>query len=222
MNELREQQDAVFSKLESLDSNSNVSVVTVPENFEEDNRICLSLVYFLSDNLKRKIKELVKELRTADSRQYYYSFDSLHITIQGIRTIAYPPNFTEKDIKIVMELSEFMKGINLSFEIKSLFLMSGSLSIKCFPTQETQDFVLSLRKKLEEIGVPDNKRYVNNIVIGNITICRFYNQPNQEFLRIVDKFKSIHIGDARVDKISLISTNAVAFKEKTTILKEFY
>ena len=223
MSDLRRKQDAVFEKLESLDEKSDVSIVTAPQNFEKDARICLAMVYFLPDELKRKITNLFTDpLQKIDSPQYYYIKESLHITIQNIRVIANPPNFSQQDIEAINSLSHYINSHKgLGFELDGLFKMPGSFGIKCYPNQKTQEFVLDLREKLAEIRVPDDKKYINNIVIGNITLSRFYRQPNARFMQFVEENKSINLGSVKVDKISLISTNSVCRKEKTKIIKEF-
>jgi len=223
MKNLRVQQDAVFNKLESLEKRSNVSVVPAAQDFEEDSRMILTMVYFLPDEIKRRIaNSIIEPLQKRDPRQYYYSKESLHITIQNIRIMADPPKFTERDIRAVAGLSDYIEDHKgLSFELDGLLKMSASLGVKCYPNQNVQNFVSSLRKKLVDIGVPDDKQYVNNTVIGNVTLCRFYQPPNTEFMRFIKKNRTINFGRVDVDKISLISSNVVCCKEKTKIMKEF-
>lgn len=224
MENLKEKQDVVFNELESLDKQLNVSTVSPVGKFEDDSRMCLTIVYFLPDKLKEIIKkEILVSLKKADSSQYYY-FESLtHITIQNVRVIADSPNFTEENIETIRKSFKNIKSNGkLIFDLKGLLKMKDSLSIKAYPDQNTQEFILNLRKILESIGVPDDKQYVNPVVaIGNITICRLYNTPNKDFLKTFENLKFVDLGKLVVDKMSLITTNAVCHKDKTQIIKTF-
>jgi len=224
MKNLKEKQDIVFNELESLDKKANVSTVSPVSNFEDDSRMCLTFVYFLPDELKEKIKqEILEPLKKADSSQYYYFESLLHVTIQNIRVIADPPDFTKENIEIIKKPFENIKSSGkLMFDLKGLLKMGGSLAIKAYPDQNTQEFILNLRRWLEKIGVSDDKQYINpEVVIGNITICRFYKTPNKDFLKSLENLKAINLGKLVVNKISLITTNAVCHKNKTQVIKTF-
>ncbi|PIN87184.1 hypothetical protein COV19_00845 [Candidatus Woesearchaeota archaeon CG10_big_fil_rev_8_21_14_0_10_44_13] len=224
MASLKERQDAIFNELENSGANSKASVVSKVDDFEDDSRICLTMVYFLPDRLKEKInQEIINPLKKADPSQYYYLLDSFHVTINNVKVIADPPNFTASDITTLKSLSEYIKGKEMpSFEFSGLLKTIAGVSVKGYPDIKTQDFILGLRERLSEIGVGDDKRYIlPDVVIGNITLCRFYNTPNKEFLKAFEKIKSIGLDKVRVDKISLISTNAACSNKKTKILAEF-
>ena len=224
MKNLKEKQDFVFNELESLDKKANVSTVSSAGKFEDDSRTCLTFVYFLPDELKEKIKqEILEPLKKVESSQYYYFESLLHITIQNVRVIADSPNFTKEDIGVIKKSYENIKSYEkLIFDLKGLLKMKDSLSIKAYPDQKTQEFILNLRKRLESIGVPDDKQYINpEVVIGNVTICRFYKKPNEAFLKTFEALRSIELGRLVVDEISLITTNAVCHKDNTQIIKTF-
>ncbi len=219
---LRQKQEAAFNALEN--DNAPVSIVSIPGSYEHDSRICLTMVFFLPIALSKRVtKEIVGPLKTADPKQYFYPFDSLHLTIQNVKVVADPPNFSSKEIELVRNLSLYFKKHNpLFFELNGLLKMKNSAFIKAYPDAETQEFILSLRKKLEEIGVPDDKSYSeSSIVTGGITFCRFYTASNNAFMKYFNRIKNIDLGKLRVDKVSLISTNAVAYINKTKVLAEF-
>lgn len=220
---LRERQERVFQGLESLNSDSEVSIIKAPNDFEDDDRMCLTYLYVLPDVLKAKIRPIIDELRKVDPNQYYYKDDSLHMTIQCIRQIADSPNFTQGDVAAVSSLSEHITSHKpLSLDMDGLFMMPTSLGIRCFHDQESHDFIHSLRNKLVEIGVPDDKKYFDDkTIVANMTLCRFYNKPNEKFLETFNKLKSINFGKLNVDKIHLVSTNGIFQKERRDIYGVF-
>lgn len=216
----------IFNKLESLDRNLDVSTVSTVGDFEKDSRMSLTMVYFLPEELKEKIqKNILEPLKRTDPFQYYYPLDALHITIQNVRVVADPPNFTEQDIDSLKKLASYMEieeQGKLAIQLDGLFKMPTGISIKGYPNIHTQEFILKLRRKLLEIGVADDKKYLSpSIVINNTTLCRFYKPPNKEFLKTFEKIKNINLGNIYVDRISLVSTNAVCHKNKIKILAEF-
>jgi hypothetical protein len=103
-----------------------------------------------------------------------------------------------------------------------MFRMASSIGIRGYPDEKTVGFILGLRKRLAEIGVPDNKSYVHpESVIGNTTVCRFYNRPNKDLSSVYERVKRIKFGVVRVDRISLVSTDCVCHPKKTRILHEW-
>ena len=223
MQTLKQKQDAVFKDLENIDQNSNVSIVSAPGDYQTDSRMCLTFIYFPSEEIKERIqKEIIEQLKQADPSQHYLHKDALHITIQTIRDIADPQTFTEEDIEKAKGLSDFFQKQKLSFDFNGLLKMPSSVFVKGFPDDKTQEFILELRKKLIEIGTPDDRRYIDpDTVIGNMTLCRFYKQPNQEFLKTFERIKDIELGRVNINKISLVKMNAVCARDSMEVLKEF-
>lgn len=216
---LRDHQQAVFDQLESLKS-SSLSTVSVPNNFTTDPRLCLTIVYFLEAQLRQALfTNLITPLQAADLAQHYYRPESLHLTIQNVRTIANPPTFSAQDIEVVKGLLSKLHSPPLEFELKGLVTLPASLAVRCYPTKETTEVILALRKSLAAHGVADNKRYISDTIVGNITICRYYSKPNQQFFQIVEQNKNNAFGNITIDTLSLITTNAVCDKEKTSILQ---
>lgn len=218
--ELTKKIEEGFKKGESLST-----VVEPVSDYINDNRICLTSVVFIPQNLeKRIIENVINPLRKINPIQYFYIPGSFHITISNIRIIENPPLFGNKDVEIVREVFKRVipKHHPFTVEIKRLFELSTSLAISAFSDETLGKLALELREELKKAGVPDNKTYANeNIVIGSTTISRFTNTPNPDFKKKVKKLKEIDIGSFEVRKISLITTNAVCHPSKTKIIEEY-
>lgn len=209
-----------FKKGESLST-----VVEPVSDYINDNRICLTSVVFIPQNLvERIIEDVINPLRKINPIQYFYIPGSFHITIANIRTIDNPPLFNNKDIEKVREVFKRVipKHRSFVFEIKRLFELPTSLAISAFSDETLGELALELREEFKKVGVPDNKTYANeNIVIGSATISRFTNTPSPDFREKVKELKEINIGSFEVRKISLITTNAVCYPSKTKIIEEY-
>lgn len=223
----QQKQQELFDRLEEkFKKGENPATVVEPvSDYINDNRICLTSVAFVPETLRVIIdKKLIKLLREADPRQYYYLPQSLHLTIQNIRTINQPPLFNDGDIaktKIVFE-KIIPKYRQFEFKLEGLFELPTSLGIRAFSDDTIKNLCLELRKKLEEVGSPDNKKYITNeVIIGNVSICRYTQQPNNAFLAKVRELKNVKIGKLSVKTISLITTNAVCYPKRTQVIKEF-
>jgi len=226
MHDLIKRQEEIFASLEKFSSYGNVPDFAKRKEIQDyvnDDRICLTLIYFLPEGLRKEIYErIIIPLQKADKNQYYYPPESLHITINNIKIISNPPNFKSDDITKLKYLESYFKGIKLEFLLNGLFIMSNGIAIKAYPNFTTNDFVLNLRDKLKEINVPDDKSYFSDeVIIGNVTICRFYSQPNDELKQLVTKMKKINLGQLKIQKISLISANLVCHPDKTKIFHQF-
>lgn len=212
---------------ESFKKGQSLSTVVEPvSDYMNDNRICLTSVVFIPQDLeKRIIENVINLLRKINPIQYFYIPSSFHVTIANIRTIENPPLFNNKDIEKVREVFKMVisKYRSFAFEIKRLFELPTSLAISAFSDETPGNLVLELREELKKAGVPDNKTYANeNIVIGSTTISRFTNSPNPDFKKKVKELKEIDIGSFEVRKISLITTNAVCYPSKTKIIEEYF
>ncbi len=201
------------------------TIVQPVKDYVNDNRICLTSITFIPLKIEELIlNQIIKPLKKADSRQYFYIPHSFHLTIQNIRTINKPPLFNQQDIENAKKV--FKKVIpkypSFSFEIKRLFELPTSLSLSAFSEKIFADLVLELRSELIKNNVPDNKTYASNdIMFGNITIVRYTKPPNNSFFEKVKELKNIEIGKLEIKTISLITTNSVCHPNSTKIISEY-
>jgi 2'-5' RNA ligase len=223
----KKKQAKIFQEMEKAFKKGVVrtTIVEMMANYAHDDQVCLTNVCFIPKPFTKTIQEkIIKPLKKADASQYFYPSPSLHITVQGIRTIHKPPIFNQTDIKKVKKaFSEIIPHYSpINFEIQGILELPTSLFLKVFPDKKFQDLVLKLRKILEKIGLPDDKVYFSkNIVLANISFCRYTQTPNQLFKKQVKKLKNVKIGQFKANKIHLITTNAVCHPGKTVIIKTF-
>jgi len=220
------QLDVIKRIEESFRKGQAASTIVEPvSDYINDNRICLTSVVFIPQDLEEIIiDKVINPLKKINPIQYFYIPGSFHITITNIRTIANPPLFNDGDIEKVKDVLKrvIQKHSSFSVEIKRLFELPTSLAISAFSDETLGYLALELRKEFKKAGVADNKTYEDkDIVIGNTTISRFTNTPNPEFRQKVKELKEIEIGTFEVNKISLITTNAVCHPSKTKIVEEY-
>ncbi|MEX2007688.1 MAG: hypothetical protein WD992_02855 [Candidatus Levyibacteriota bacterium] len=218
-------QKSLMDKLEK-DAGKSSTIVTMLSDYANDNQISLALVYFLPKALTEKIyAKLINPLEKADSQQYYYLKQSLHITIQPIRVIHSPPNFTVEDIeKVRVSFSKIIpKLFTINFSLEGLLKLPTSLALRAYADVNLGKLILALEKVLSEIGVPNDKKYLSGKVFwGNSTLCRYTSLPNEAFLRTIEKLKDVKLGLLKVESVSLITTNPVVAPDKTQIIETYH
>lgn len=201
------------------------TIVQPVADFANDKQICLTSVTFIPEDIQEIIVDkLIKPLKTADEKQYFYLPNSLHLTIQNIRTIHDPPLFTEKDIETTRKVfNEIVtKYTPPVFHLKDLFELPWSLSLCAYSDKTYGDMVLNLRETLIQAGVPDDKKYASkDTVFGNITLCRYNNKPNDSFMKKIEEFKKVNVTRFMVKNVFLITTNSVCHPDHTEILDKF-
>jgi 2'-5' RNA ligase len=201
------------------------TAVEMQKDYANDDQICLTSVVFVPKNISQKIsKDIVGLLEKNDPAQYYYSSDSMHLTVKNVRVIKKPPSFSEEDISKVDKLfSElFPQFPKFEFSIEDIILWPTSISVMAYCNDTLQELVNALDNGLKEIGMTDDKKYASDAVyFGNITICRFTQNPKEELLETVKKLRNHKIGKMMVEKISLVTCNAVCYPGSRKIIGEY-
>lgn len=222
-----QQQYNLFESIESKFSKgeSPSQIVATTKDFKKDKRMFFSGVTYLPSYVRDAvINKIITPLRQADSRQYFYPPDGLHITIQNIRASNHPPCYTQDDIEKAQQVfhSVIRRHNIFSFRLQGLFELPTSLAVRAFSDESLKSLVLELRHELIKAGVPDDKHYASSSVFfGNATFCRYTHTPNSKFLKIVRDLKSIELERLTVETISLVTANAGANPESTTIIEEY-
>lgn len=217
----QQNQIEVINKIEEQIKNNalNFSTVSPVSDFENDSRICLTSVHIPAEELKQKIQtKIIDPLKEISPNHYYYSIDSIHMTIKNIRIINDPPNFNKEDVGKIKEVFDSVIPKHKKFNVYFYRLFFFPMNLALFGTTDSEldNIVLDLDKNLKEVGVPDDKIYVNNkYFFSNITLARFTNSISEEFTRKIDELsKSFSFEPYTVDSIALLSCNA-AFKKRT-------
>jgi 2'-5' RNA ligase len=201
------------------DSAMNFSTVAPVDDFESDNRLCLTGVHFPSNVLLDQVNEIIKNLQEIEKAYYYYKPESLHMTIKSVRVISNPPEFTKEDVGKAEKVfgTVIPKHSQFSVYFYRLLLFKNNLALIGTTDPELDDLIKDLDQNLETAGIPDNKQYTNTqYFFINMTLARFA-APSEKFAKAVATLsKKITIDPYTVDSVSLVTGNAV-FKKLNII-----
>lgn len=201
------------------------TVVPIVADYENDSRMCLTAVCFLPQSLaSRVIEEVSAPLRLLEPHHYYYPLESLHITVQNLRTIAEPPRFDSAHVETARRvLSTIIPGqTEFEVDLQGVIRLPNSISIAGFSDESLGQLATSLRPALREAAIPDDKQYGDaDVVFANVTICRFVQPPGHLFRKAVERVTDEFYGKVLVDLVQLIQTNAVCHPNKTSVLDSF-
>ena len=219
----QQNQKKVIENIEKQVKQNSLQFSTVDpvEDFDSDPRICLTSIHIPNDFLKNKIqKQIIDPLRVILPEHYYYSADSLHMTIKNIRVINNPPHFNNQDIEKARKI--FSEAIPKYSKFKVYFyrllLFPNNLALIGTADEELDKIVLGLDRKLRQAGVPDDKIYSNpKYFFSNMTLVRFNNPLSEEFkTKVKNLSDSLSFEPYLVDSVVLLTCNAV-FKKRQTI-----
>lgn len=222
-----QRQQQLFDFIEISFKNGDIpSTVNDPvTDYVNDDRICLTSVVFLPQACCDLIYEkVITPLKKADPDLFYYPPQSLHLTIQNIRTIENPPNFTPQDIETTRRvlLKVIPKHKSIKFNLRGLFELPTSIAMKGFCDESLKNIVLELRQELTKAGLPDNKKYASEeVFFGNVTVCRFPKIPNSDFIETVKSLKDLELGELEIKTVSLVTGNIVFSEVNTQIIEQF-
>ncbi|NCN03925.1 MAG: hypothetical protein GW942_02525 [Candidatus Pacebacteria bacterium] len=209
----------VINQIEERINSNNINFTTVPpvEDYVSDNRICLTSVHFPKVNLLNQVSEIIAELKKVEPNYYHYDNDSLHMTIKNIKVINNPPLFSEDDIHKVKNV--FSKIIPAHKKYKVFFyrllLLPNNLALIGTTEPELDSIVNDLDEQLKKVGVPDDKSYLNTkYFFSNMTLTRFEFASEKFKNKIRELSDTLIFKPYEVDKVSLVTSNAVLKKKK--------
>lgn len=220
-NAYQEKQVEIINQLEKQIKGSSLGFSTVApvEDYKSDTRICLTSVHIPHKELVDKVQTtLIEPLREIMPDYFYYPPDSLHMTIKNIRVINDPPHFTQEDINKAKEVFASVVPNHKRFQVYfyRLLLFPNNLALVGTTDAELDNIILDLDKKLQEAGVPDDKKYLNSqYFFSNMTLARFNTPPSQEFLQKVKELSTtLDFESYIVDSITLLTCSAVFMKRQ--------
>ena len=219
----RELQRRVVKELRAGSEHTpRASVIPLLPDYRTDPAICLTSVSFVPEAMGRDIhRTIIEPLRAIEPEHHYYSPASMHITIKNVRSVHHPPQFTEEEIEKVNRLFRGLipRHPSLAFFLEELVAFRTSVSLIGYCDERLKDLVLTLDAGLNEIGVPDDKRYVSSTVFfGNVTLCRFVRQPSGAFFEAVERMARVYRNELRVETVHLITCNSACAPESRNIL----
>ena len=219
MNHQQKQKKIIDQIEEQVKNNTlNFSTVSPVEDYDNDSRICLTSVHLPSHVLIVKIKEsIINCLKKVEPNYYYYSDDSLHMTIKNIRVINNPPHFIQEDIikaeKIFSKVIQNHKKFKVYFY--RLLLFSNSLTLIGTTDQELDEITIDLDQRLKDVGITDDKKYHNpKYFFCNITLARFSNLSDDFKYKVKELSDNLSFKPYIVNSVTLLSCNAVLKKRQ--------
>ncbi|PIY71674.1 hypothetical protein COY87_04940 [Candidatus Roizmanbacteria bacterium CG_4_10_14_0_8_um_filter_33_9] len=141
------------------------STVSPIDDYENDPRISLTNVHFPNEKLTKIIQNaFINPLIKIHPNHYFYSNDSLHMTIKNIRVVSNPPQFTQCDVKHAKNIFQDVIPKHNKFYVYfyRLMLFPHNLSLIGTTDPELNKIVLDLDNRLKKANIPDDKQYVNS------------------------------------------------------------
>lgn len=220
MNSHQSKQKQIIEEMDRQVRNNalNFSSVASIDNYETDSRLCLTSVHIPSKVFTHKIQSsLIQQLQHIKPEYYYYSDNSLHITIKNVRVVNNPPHFTEETTTLATGVFNDIVQHNKKFRIYfyKLILFPNNVSLIGTTDPEFDDLFLDLDKGLKAAGIPDDKRYLNaKYFFCTMTLCRFNTEPSSKFVEKVKELEnSIMLEPYEVDSVTLLTCNAMFKKQ---------
>jgi hypothetical protein len=211
--------DAVEEKLK----NNAVDFTTVSpvDNWEIDNRICLTSVHILDGFIRNQIADrIIKPLWEIAPEHHYYPSDALHTTIKNLRVINDPPRFSSEDIQNAKEIFSRVVSQHKTFQafFYRLIIFPGSLSLVGTTEEELSNLIFDLDQNLKAKGIMDDKVYSDpKTFFVNVTLARFVKAPAYDFKIKVDELnKTIAFANYVFNSVTLLTCNSV-FEKRNII-----
>lgn len=217
----QDKQKEIIQKIDTqIESNSlKFSTVSPADDYTRDPRICLTSVHLPKKEFLTEIQQkVIQPLKQIEPNHFYYPPDSLHFTIKNIRVINDPPNFNgsvvQKAQKIFSQVIPKHKKFRIYYHRLLLFPLNLSVIFTTDP--ELDSLILELDQKLNEAGIPDDKKYLNNrYFFCNMTIFRTMNPPTEEFKEAVKELSDrFSFTPYTIDSVTLLSATAVFTKKQ--------
>ena len=215
MTEHQLKQIEVIDKIEQqVETNSlSFSTVSPAQNYDKDSRKCLTSVHLPDKKLLLQIQQtLINPLRKVAPDFYYYSSDSLHMTIKNIRVVNDPPHFNEEVVKKAQKVFSEIITKHQQFQVYfyRLLLFPNNLALVGTTDSELDNIILDLDQSLKKAEIPDDKTYINSrYFFSHMTLARFNSSPPEEFKKKVGELSnSLKFEPYTVDSVTLLSCNA--------------
>ncbi len=201
------------------------SVVPMLRDYRHDLAQALTAVVFVPAGLGQEIRRaIIAPLQAIEPEHYYYPPESLHLTVKNIRTVHHPPRFSPADVSKAAELFDCLIPQQPSFSVsfEELVPFSTSLALVAYADEQLKKLIQALDTGLNQIGLPDDKRYLSDqVFFGNVTVCRYVRRPSPKFLQTVEEMAHVCQKELRIEAIHLITCNAVCAPETRRIIAAY-
>ena len=194
-------------------------------NYDQDKRSSLTLIVRPPKSMIDKIMaEVIKPLSEADPRQYYYTPQSLHLTLLCLTLATDPPAYQISNFpQVISIIKHVLKTYHpLDFKLQDLFKLPNSLGIRAYSTSALSSIINELRQQLKPLNLAD-KLYLasDKIYFSNITVCRYTTKPNQLFMQKLNELQNVDIGLCDTTNVELVTSNFAFSPNKIEIQQKF-
>lgn len=218
---------AVIAELEShtKDPTKLPHVAAMRSEYDSDQSRCLTTVFFLPTEIRRKVKKLIIDpLQQLEPEHYFYPEEDLHLTLKNIRTNHFPPDFTEDDVKRV---DDFLKKLVVSlpplhFTIEGLIVFPTNIWLPAYANEDLQYFIQEMDRGLNALGLNDNRKRASDTYFwANISVCRFVHPPTNNLTQKAQELRHLKIGEISVHHIDLVTANTAFQKRSRSTLHSY-
>ena len=222
----RELQKRIVNKLGyDADQDPRVSIIPIRSDHKNDRARCLTSVIIPPDGIAQSIYQtIIEPLKAIEPEHYYYSPESLHLTIKNIKVVSDPPRFTEADMQKVDQLfAELIpRHQAFSYALDEVVAFKTSVSLIGYCDERLRELVQALDAGLHAIGLPDDKQLISHSVFfGNMTLSRYVHHPSEHFLAGVRRLSNACHWELKASLIHLIICNAVCAPDSRTIVNSY-
>ena len=176
------------------------------QNLKADSRQGLTLLVKLPAHVTRNISFVLNDLKKLEPFQYYYTANTIHITVMDIRRAV--PDFhmsKEKLINYRQVIQETIENVNaINWHLAGLICSPGAILVKGFYSSELQQLRNGLRASLLKNGLLLDERYAT--FSGHATVARFKKKliHPQESLNEINNFHNVELGDFQASEVDLV------------------
>ncbi len=177
-----------------------------------DTRYGMTLIVRPSEDVRRKVEDIVGQLLALEPDQYAYPTSDLHLTVMSILSCS--PGFTidsirsEDYIRIIESACEELPSIDIHF--RGLTASPAGILIQGFPENETLNVLRNrLRSEIKASGLRQTIDIRYTLQTAHMTVIRFRKplRHANTFVETIAKWRNVDFGRCEIPKLSLVGNN---------------
>ena len=191
-------------------------------NHMEDRRMGLALLIRPSEQIQRKIAEIVRVIQKIEPDQYFYKNYQHHITLLDFTTARQDFKYSKEQIKIYTAITEdVLKNIKkFKIHCKGLIASNDAILVKGFYENIMNQIRKELRNKMKENNLKNDERY--KTMSSHITIARFKEplKNRDKLLETLKMYEQYDFGEFYVSNIEFVYHNW--YDSKRELIRDYY
>lgn len=179
---------------------------------ESDTRYGISLIGLPSEDVSRKVEEILGRLTKLEPEQYAYPTSDMHLTVLSILSCS--PGFRidsirpEDYIHIIESACEDVPPIGIRF--RGLTASPAGILIQGFPENETLQVVRDrLRSEFKASGLRQTMDLRYTLQTAHMTVLRFRKplRDAKTFVEALTQFRNVDFGRCEISDLTLVGNN---------------